>query len=422
MNRTRGRRPLGVRSLGVPSLGVPSLLVVGLLLSSGCRYSGELGPDVMTMARADSLAHAAIIADANILTPYRLTLDTASVWSATGWGEFDHPRAMQGGLDVAVMGMLIPSRHEEAGDAVEVATARLDEWHGIVEAHPDRFRLLRSPDDVRNAAEDGVLGLVFAIENGIPIGSGVEGIEPLYDRGVRLITLVHSSPNGLGDSSYSQERPWGGLSPLGRDVVGVMNRRGMIIDVSHMADPTVADVLEVSRAPVIASHSSVRAFTPGWERNLSDELIEGIARGGGVIHVAFGGSFLSTELQQREQPMWDHVEQTLGLSINSLRGRAEAMGFRADNGVERATISDLADHVDHIVDLVGVGHVGLGSGFDGSGDAMLDGLRDVSGYPALIAELMRRGYGDEDLEKLLGGNFLRVWSEVESLAGQISGL
>lgn len=368
------------------------------------------------LAHADSLAHSAIIADANILTPYRLTLDTASVWTATGWGEFDHPRAMQGGLDVAVMGMLVPGRHEQLGDAAAVARARLDEWQAIVNGRPGRFRLLRSPGDVRNASADGVLGLVFAIENGISIGNESGGLTPLYERGVRLITLVHSSPNGLGDSSYSQDRPWGGLSALGRDVVAAMNDLGMIVDVSHMADSTVWDVLEVSRAPVIASHSSARAFTPGWERNLSDDLIHGIAAAGGVVHIAFGGSFLSTALQQREQPMWDHVEQTLGLSINSLRGRAEAMLFRTENDVARATVSDLADHVAHVVDLAGVEHVGLGSGFDGSGDAMLEGLRDVSGYPALIAELIRRGYSDADLEKILGGNFLRVWRDVEAAA------
>ena len=395
--------------------GAPGGLALSALILFACA-DADRGSDATVLARADSLTRASILADANILTPYRLTLDTASVWAETGWGEFDHPRAIAGGLDVAVLGMLIPNGHEAAGDAAEVASDRLDEWHEIVVSHPDRFRLLRSPTEVSNASSDGVLGLLFGIENGIPIGADTAALDGLFERGVRLITLVHSRPNGLGDSSYSQERPWGGLSPLGRDAVRVMNARGMIIDVSHMADATVTDVLDVSRAPVIASHSAARTFTPGWERNLSDPLIRDIAAGGGVVHVTFGGSFLSAELQAREQPMWDHVEQTLGLSINSLRGRAEAIRFREDHGVVRAVAADVADHIDHVVGLVGVDHVGLGSGFDGYGDAMPSDLRDASAYPNLVAELMSRGYGDEELVKILGGNFLRVWRSVEAVA------
>ncbi len=391
-------------------------MVAAALTLAACAYSGEPGPDVATLARADSLARATVIVDANILTPYRLTLDTASVWSASGWGEFDHPRAVDGGLDVAVMGMLIPNAHEAAGDAWDVASARLDEWHRIVREHPDRFRLIRSPGEAGTTIADGAVGIVFAIENGIPMGADTARLSELHDRGVRLITLVHSRPNDLGDSSYSPERPWGGLSRLGRQAVEAMNRLGMIVDVSHMADEAVLDAVEASRAPLVASHSSARRFTPGWERNLSDDLIRAIAAGGGVVHVTFGGSFLSTELQQREQPMWDHVERTLGLSINSRAGRDRAMRFREEHGIVRARAADVVDHIDHVVGLVGTEHVGIGSGFDGSGDAMPSDLRDVSAYPALIAELLRREYADQDVARILGGNFLRVWRQVEDVA------
>ena len=410
--------------------GGPWVLITFSVVLFGCaERSGSGAPEelevveaaaaIVTEAhrvRADSLAHAALLVDANILTPYRVTLDTASVWTDSHWGEFDYPRARTGGLDVAVMGMLIPNGHEESGDAVEVALARLDEWQALVRDHPDQFELVTGPDQLSGGAASDQVGLLFAIENGIAIGPDTAGVARLYDRGVRLITLVHAQPNRIGDSSYSQDRPWDGLSAFGADVVRAMNAQGMIIDVSHMADSTVSDVLAITRAPVIASHSSARHFTPGWERNLSDDLIRGVAGSGGVVHLAFGGSFLTSELQAREQPMWDHVEQTLGLSINSVRGRAEAMTFRADHGVERGLVSDLADHVDHVVELVGVDHVGIGSGFDGSGDSMLRTLRDVSDYPALLAELMARGYSDADLEKIMGGNFLRVWRTVVDAA------
>jgi len=144
-------------------------------------------------------------------------------------------------------------------------------------------------------------------------------------------------------------------------------------------------------------------------------MIRRLAEGGGTIQITFGGSFLSLELQDLEQPVWDYVEGQ-GLSINSTKGRREARAYREDHNVAYATIADVADHIDHVVDLVGIDHVGLGSGFDGSGDSMPEGLADVSGYPRLIEELLRRGYTTADIEKIVSGNLLRVWAEVERVS------
>ena len=359
------------------------------------------------------LAHELLIVDANLLTSYRLTLDEADVTRRSAIGEFDVPRAQEGGLDLAVMGMLIPTSHQESGDAREVAEQRISEMLELIDSSPD-LALVGSVDDARAEHESGRVGVLLAIENGAPLGSDTEAVAHFYERGVRLITLVHSRPNQLGDSSYAQHRPWRGLSELGRRVVREMNRQGMIIDVAHIADDAFDQVVELSAAPVIASHTSCREFTPGWERNLDDDRIRRLAAKGGVIHITFGGSFLSTELMSREQPVWEHVEGQ-GLSINSIEGRRQAQEFRRENDIRYAEVSDIVDHIDHVVELVGIDHVGIGSGFDGSGDSMPYDLKDVSGYPALIEELLSRDYSREAIEKILSGNFLRVWSEVERL-------
>ena len=293
---------------------------------------------------------------------------------------------------------------------------------GIIE-RSDVLTLVTSPEQLRRAFEGGKIAMALALENGAPIGRDLANLHHFYERGVRMVTLVHSLPNQVGDSSCSQHRPWKGLSPFGQSVVAEMNRLGMI-DISHISDDAFYQVVERSAAPVIASHSSCRAFTPGWERNMDDAMIRTLAEGGGVIHITFGESFLSTELQQREQPVSEHVEDP-GFSINSVTGRSMAQKFRQENGIRYATIGDVVDHIDHVVDLVGIDHVvdlvgidhvGIGSGFDGSGDSMPDGLKDVSDYATLIEELLKRDYTHDNVEKILSGNLLRVWTEVERIA------
>jgi len=364
-------------------------------------------------AHAATLVDNSVLIDTNILTPYRIALDTASVWEDTGWGEFDYPRAAAGGLDLAVLGILIPGSQPEP---VELVDRLLTDWHDMIEEHPDRFTLITSPGQIVGPSTGGRVGVMLAVENGVAIGSELANLQQLYDRGVRLLTPVHSQSNGLGDSSYSQQRPWGGLSEFGRAAIVEMNRLGMIVDVSHMSDETAMQTLEASSAPVVASHSAARRYTLGWERNLSDELLEGIAASGGVVGVPFGGSFLWAQIQKNEQPVWDYVEDTLGLSISSRAGREASQRYRRENGIGYASVHDVAKQIDYIVDEIGIEHVALGSGFDGSGDAMPYGLKDVSQYSGLVAELIRRGYSDEDLRAIMGDNFLRVWRGVEEHA------
>ncbi len=230
------------------------------------------------------------------------------------------------------------------------------------------------------------------MENGAALEGRLENIRYFYNRGIRYITLVHSRNNHICDSSFEEKRRWNGLSPFGRLVVEEMNRVGMMIDVSHVSDSTFYQILRLSRAPVIASHSSCRFFTPGLERNMDDAMIKLLASKGGVIHINFGVPFLRND-------RWKPSDQ-------------EHAGDPVD-------VSDVARHIDHAVKLAGPDHVGLGSDFDGMGDNLPRGLKDVSGYPNLILELMKLGYNEEDIRKICGGNTLRVWEEVQHVAAMM---
>jgi membrane dipeptidase len=253
------------------------------------------------------------------------------------------------------------------------------------------------------------------MENGSPVEGKLENLRYFYDRGIRYITLAHSKSNHISDSSYDPNHKWHGLSPFGKEVVAEMNRLGVMIDVSHISDKAFYQVIELSKAPVIASHSSCRHFTPGWERNMDDKMIKALAKNGGAIMINFGSSFLSDSYRKTEEKMWHYFEEH-NISPNSEEGKAYVQKFRAENNLGYADIADVVAHIDHVVKLVGVDHIGFGSDFDGLGDSLPTGLKSVADYPNLIYELLKKGYAEEDIEKICSGNLLRVWSEVERIA------
>lgn len=408
----------------------PCVLVVALIffpILIGCQSSDSgsaPAPPVDTSdveARADSLAHNTITVDGHVDLPYRLNDFYENPADSTIGGDFDYPRARAGGLDAPFMSIYIPTHLQATPDAAKRrADALINLVERLADEHPDQFTLATSPGEVREIAETDAIALPMGMENGAGLAGDLENVEHFFDRGIRYITLTHGTHNKIGDSSYDDAPPrWNGLSPFGEDVVDEMNRLGIMVDVSHVTDSTAFDALEQSEAPVIASHSSCRHFTPGWERNVSDELIEGIADSGGVVMITFGSSFLRTEYQDQDDPirseMNAHID-SMGWADDSREAVLYEQQTRNDHPI--GTVADVADHIDHAVDLVGVDHVGLGSDFDGV-FALPNGLQDASGYPNLIAELLRRGYTNGEIEKILGENVLRVWSDVESTAQRI---
>lgn len=375
-------------------------------------------------ASADALAHRFVILDGHVDVPMRVAgalrdgLGAPSVHDHADDGDFDYVRARAGGLDAPFMSIYTPSSLQaEPGRSKAFAEQNIDFVVGLATEHPDKFALAVTPAQIRSNFERGLISLAMGMENGSPIEGELANLRHFYDRGIRYITLAHARDNLICDSSYDEAHTHAGLSAFGREVVVEMNRLGIMVDVSHVSDASFWQVMELSAVPVIASHSSCRAFTPGFERNMSDEMIVALAEHGGVIQINFGSGFLDAEYREAEQAGDDAIaallEQQHIEDRHSPEARQIAEAYWEAHPLPSVGVGVVADHIDHVVNLVGVDHVGLGSDFDGVGDTLPDGLGDVSMYPNLIAELLARGYPEADIEKICSGNVLRVWQAVE---------
>lgn len=361
--------------------------------------------------QARSLAKETIIVDGHIDVPYRLAEEWEDVTQATEKGDFDYPRAVAGGLNAPFMSIYIPASYETSGDSVLLANQLIDSVEAIVGRAPDKFSMAYTVADVEKAFADGKIALPMGMENGTPLKGSFDNLKHFYERGVRYITLAHSQANHISDSSYDLRRKWNGLSPFGKELVGEMNKLGVMVDISHVSDEAFYQAVELSRVPVIASHSSLRQFTPGFERNMNDEMIKALAKNGGVIMINFGSSFVSNMAQSWGKQRTEAMEA----AGETNRDKFEAL-YRKKNPYPFATLEMVLDHIDHVRDLVGIDHIGIGSDYDGVGDSLPVHLKDVSTYPNLVQGLLDRGYSEADIRKILSGNFLRVWKEVEAYA------
>ncbi|MEN4902344.1 dipeptidase [Luteimonas sp. TWI1437] len=386
-----------------------------------------------THAQADEaarrLAQDAIIVDTHIDAPGVLLDRWADLGEAAPDREFDYPRARAGGLDVAFMSIYTSAAQDTAGTAREIAHRQIDAVEALTARHPDRFAILRSPRDVdrlRTAADGRQRVLLpLGMENAAPIGDDLSQLTTFFDRGVRYITLAHSAANRVADASYGKARRWNGLSPFGRQVIAQMNRLGIMVDVSHVSDAAAEQAIALSTVPVIASHSAFRHFTPGFERNISDALARAIAAKGGVVQIPFGTAFVDAQTAADTQAWFDAVaafDADNAKRADAGQPTLDAAQFRRDwaaaHPARETPLESVLQQIDHGVRLLGVDHVGIGSDFDGVDGALAQGLRDVSDFPNLVAGLQARGYAEADIRKILGGNLLRVWAEVEAGAGR----
>ncbi len=378
--------------------------------------------DEQLMAKAEWLAQKILIVDTHIDLPYRLGEKAEDIAIRTQSGDFDYPRAKRGGLRAPFMSIYVPASTEDSGGAKLLADRLIHMVDSIAAALPDKFAVAHSVADIRRNFADGLISLPMGMENGSPIEGDLSNVKYFFTKGIRYITLAHAKSNHISDSSYDKERKWNGLSPFGREVVAEMNRLGIMIDVSHLTDSAFYNVLEASQAPVIATHSSCRYFTPGWERNMSDEMIQALAKNGGVISINFGSEFLDSTSQRRsgriDAVVAKYREEHALQPTDSAAVEFEK-NYRESNPFVYADVKDVVAHINHVVRLAGIDHVGLGSDFDGLGDSLPTGLKDVSQYPNLIYELLRSGYSDNDIRKICGENVLRVWAQVESVAQRL---
>lgn len=374
--------------------------------------SARAETDAELRSRARQLAQKLLILDTHMDTPYEVRKTGYDISVRAEKGQFDYVRARQGGLDAAFMVAYIPPDYEEKGGARALAEQMIEEVKGYARKWPDKFVLAGSPQEVRAQFGGGRVSLLLAIENGSALEGDLNNLKYFHDRGVRYMTLCHSKNNRLCDSSFDQGPKWHGLSDFGRQVVAEMNRLGMMIDISHVSDDTFYQVIELSKAPVVATHSSCRHFTPGWHRNVSNEMICDLASKGGVIQINFGSFFINATANSEFVKLREEIRQYV--EAHNLQG--DEKNNYTKQRFEQATftkthVSEVAEHIDHVVKLVGIDHVGLGSDFDGV-EQLPEGLQDVSGYPNLIYELLKRGYTEDALKKVCSENFLRVWTDV----------
>ena len=371
---------------------------------------------------AVKLARDNLVVDTHIDVPFRLQNTPDDIAAATDGGDFDYPRAVAGGLNAAFMTIYPPADIEGTAEPFAHAEMLIDLVEEIVESAPDKYAIATSTADVRAQFAAGLVSLPLGMENGSPIGDDITNVAYFQDRGIRYITLAHSKNNLISDSSYedADDRRWKGLSEFGMDVVREMNRVGIMIDVSHVSDDAFWQVMDITESPVIASHSSARHFTPGWDRNMSDDMIEALADNGGVIMINFGSAFLTEKANLYSRSRSDAEELWRDEHPDVSEDEAEEIHdaiWAAEHGpYPFADVSDVLDHIDHVVALVGIDHVGIGSDYDGVGDSLPTGLKDVSTYPTLVKGLLARGYGHDDIRKILGENLMRVWAAVEENA------
>ena len=390
------------------------LLITIAIMIGGCSNDAAL------KKQAYELAHKFIITDGHIDVPWRLNDGYEDLSIRTETGDFDYIRAKEGGLDAPFMSIYVPSSYQETGGAKEKADSLIELVHRIANDHPDKFEVAFSVADVNRIFGDGKIALPMGMENGAPILDDLSNVQYFYDRGIRYITLTHGKDNLICDSSYDTTKTWGGLSPFGRKVVKEMNRVGIMVDISHVTDEVINQVMDMTDVPVIASHSSCRHFTPGWERNMGDEEIKRLKENGGVIQINYGSSFITQASLEKGEENRERI-MAYAKENNLKRGdevlTAFAKKINAKNPVY-ADISDVVDHFDRVVALAGIDHVGIGSDYDGVGDSLPYGLKDVASYPNLIFHLLKRGYSEEDIEKICYKNVWRVWSAVEQAAAQ----
>ncbi|MFL6283462.1 MAG: dipeptidase [Pyrinomonadaceae bacterium] len=356
---------------------------------------------------------------------------------STGKYHTDIPRLKQSGMTGEFFSIYVDRQYAtpewiaknyvREGGSSRRALDLIDASYRMIEKYPRDLMLATSTADILRAKREGKVGVLMGIEGGHAIENSLSALREFYRLGVRYMTLTHNNTNEWADACCDTARHTG-LSDFGREVVGEMNRLGMFVDISHVSDETMSDVLDVTKAPVIASHSSARVFS-NHKRNIPDELLKRIARNGGVVMVNFYPVFLDEKVRTAD------IERDAKLKSqrDALRAQFKDDQKRLDeelkrlndaNPIPNTTLSMLVDHIDHIVKVAGVDHVGIGSDFDGVPN-LPEGIRDVADLPNITYELLRRGYSERDVLKILGGNFMRAFAEVERVARtdrrQISG-
>jgi membrane dipeptidase len=389
---------------------------LGVLFLFASRL-GSLPPQNLK-ERALKIHQTAIVVDTHADTPQRMLDEDFDLDHRDAEGAIDIPRMKEGGLDATFQSIWVTVQSQGA-PAVERALRLIDAVREQARLHPDKLILATTVEDIRQAKRQGKIALLMGLEGGHMINNDLRLLRTYRALGVRYMTLTHGKNTDWADSS-TDAPSHNGLTDFGKAVVREMNRLGMMVDISHVSDKTFYDAIAVSKAPVIASHSSCRAIN-SHPRNMSDDMIRALARNGGVMQINFYAGFLNQryleEYRKRREEFDKRREEIEAKYPDDLKKRAEELRrISAENHRSLPAVpwTEIVDHIDHVVKLVGVDYVGLGSDFDGAD--MPSGMEDASRLPLLTEELLRRGYSEQDIKKILGGNLLRVMSEVQRVS------
>ncbi len=401
-----------------------SIIFFSLFLIS-CVPPQEKSVNSKLLAKADIIHNNVLTLDTHIDTPMRLIDSDFNINKKNDpvktHSKLDFPRMKKGGLDAAFFAVFIGQgdRTEEANnEAKDKALSIFKAIHNVIADNPNEAEIALTPADGYRLEKEGKRAIYIGLENGYPVGTDIKNIEEFYELGARYMTLCHTSNNDICDSS-TDSTEHNGLSDFGRQVIGKMNDIGMIIDISHVSDKSFYDVLELSKAPVIASHSCARALCDN-PRNIDDEMLKKLAENGGVIQMCILSDYVKVIEQDSirinaEQPIIERYNILKELSYEE-----QQKVFRDWDALNEthppklATVSDAVDHIDHIVEIAGIDHVGIGTDFDGGGG--LEDCFDVSQIKNITIELLRRGYTEKDIEKIWSGNLMRVFNKVQQLA------
>jgi membrane dipeptidase len=327
----------------------------------------------------------------------------------------DIPRLREGGVGAQFWAAYVPATTRKDHSAVRMTLEQIDVIHRMVKSYPNDFEFARTADDIVRIHKSGKIASLIGVEGGHSIDDSLGVLRCYYDLGVRYMTLTHSETLDWADSATDKPKS-NGLSPFGEEVVFEMNRLGMMVDISHVSADTMRHVLRVTRAPVIFSHSSAFALAD-HPRNVPDDVLKLMPKNGGLVMVNFYSGFIVPEAARMRRRMFEVARDLKAKYPDEKEFQAALDQYRKDNPIPRGTIHDVADHIEHVIKVAGIDHVGLGSDFDGI-DSTPEGLDDVSKYPYITQELLNRGYKPDQIRKVLGENFLRVFREIEKAAGR----
>ena len=397
-------------------------LVLFFLLLSGIVSAADR-PLVVVSDKAHRIHSAGFVFDGHNDLPWEIRLraggsfDKADLAAGVPIFHTDIPRLRAGNVGAQFWAAYVPAETSKENRAFTMTLEQIAIIHAMVKRYPDAFELARTADDVERTQKSGKIASLIGVEGGHSIENSLDKLRRLHELGVGYMTLTHSDTLAWADSA-TDEAKHGGLTEFGEEVVREMNRLGMLVDLSHVSPDTMRDALRVSKAPIIFSHSSARAIAD-HPRNVPDDILKLTAKNGGVVMINFYSGFIHPESAKRRANMFAVTRELKKKHPDEKDYQAARKRWIADNPIESGDVFDVADHIDHIIKVAGIDHVGLGSDFDGIDKAPKQ-LEDVSKYPAITQVLLDRGYSASQIHQLLSGNILRVMRRAEEVAKELS--